>query len=321
MRRTLTSCLAIAALVTAACTSAPTAGDGVTPTLTQAPPAAETFAAQVATTDLYAGLPQRVQIGVFSSTDGEGVRLLTAGEIDVTLRPAEGGTGTAVESTARYVPAPGTSDTGGPPVLTSPDVGRGVYQIDSVTLDEPGIWEAAISFVLGGEPIGLTSTFPVADEPLMPAPGQPALRTRNLTNGSDVPAEALDSRARGGAAVPDPELHEWTIERAIAEEIPALVLFATPVYCQSQFCGPTADALAELAATGPKDVAYIHIEIWRDYASSKVNEAAAEWLLREGDLTEPWLYLIGSDGMIIDRWGPLFDPAEVAAALYSAPAA
>ena len=44
-----------------------------------------------------------------------------------------------------------------------------------------------------------------------------------------------------------------------------------------------------------------------------MNEGAADWLLRElpdgtPEMTEPWLYLIGADGVIADRWGPLFDP-------------
>jgi hypothetical protein len=35
-------------------------------------------------------------------------------------------------------------------------------------------------------------------------------------------------------------------------------------------------------------------------------------MLPNGDLTEPWLYLIGSNGTILDRWSSLFDPTEVA---------
>ena len=93
------------------------------------------------------------------------------------------------------------------------------------------------------------------------------------------------------------------------------MLFATPVYCASQFCGPTTDALQELAKMGPASAVYIHVEIWNDYQASTVNKAAGQWLLRNGDLTEPWLYLIGPDGMIVDRWSPLFDPAEVQAEL------
>ena len=48
-----------------------------------------------------------------------------------------------------------------------------------------------------------------------------------------------------------------------------------------------------------------------------MNRAAADWLLRDDDLTEPWLFLIGADGTIVDRWGPLFDPAQVRDALAS----
>ena len=36
-------------------------------------------------------------------------------------------------------------------------------------------------------------------------------------------------------------------------------------------------------------------------------------------MTEPWLYLIGADGTIADRWGPLFDVDEVATALEALP--
>ena len=91
----------------------------------------------------------------------------------------------------------------------------------------------------------------------------------------------------------------------------ALVLFATPVYCQSQFCGPSTDALERIAKTGPKNADYIHVEIYANYDKHQINRAAVQWLLRNGDLTEPWLYLIAPNGMIADRWGPLFDPSQV----------
>jgi len=71
-----------------------------------------------------------------------------------------------------------------------------------------------------------------------------------------------------------------------------LVLFATPVYCQSQFCGPSTDALEQIAKTGPKTADYIHVEIYANYDKHQINRAAAAWLLRKGNLTEPWLFLI-----------------------------
>ena len=67
------------------------------------------------------------------------------------------------------------------------------------------------------------------------------------------------------------------------------------------------------------------MEIWKDYQNSVVNQGAAEWLYptalqkANGDLTEPWIYLIGADGVIVDRWGPLFDPDELAQDLQALP--
>lgn len=273
--------------------------------------ATSNFALQVASTDLYVGDPQRVQVGVFGSTD-QGVELLTGGSIPLSLVAADGGD--PITGQAHYVPAPGTP-TAKAPGLTPASEARGIYQLDDVEFPSAGVWQAQLSFTSGEQPVDLTSSFTVADEPALPAPGQPALKTTNLTMADDAKPQAIDSRAQDGAPVPDPELHQDTIAEAIAGHRAALVLFATPVYCASQFCGPTTDALQELADTGPASADYIHVEIWNDYQSSTVNKAAGQWLLRNGDLTEPWLYLIGPDGMIVDRWSPLFDPAEVQAEL------
>jgi hypothetical protein len=81
------------------------------------------------------------------------------------------------------------------------------------------------------------------------------------------------------------------------------------------FCGPTVEAQEELAREYGDDVEFIHVEIWRDYEQSSVNRAAADWLLRDGDLKEPWLFLIDADGTIVGRWGPLFDLEDVRASL------
>ena len=308
MRRTITASV-LAGLLLVACGSSPSSSAVTSPS------ASTNFALQVASTDLYAGAAQRVQVGVFGSTEQGGVELLTGGNIPLTLVAADGGT--PIQGTAQYVPAPYTPSSKAP-ALTPPSQARGVYQLEDVIFPSAGVWQAQLSFDAGGQPVDLTSSFTVADEPSLPAPGQPALKTANLTMADDSNPQAIDSRAQDGAPVPDPELHQTTIAGAIAAHRAALVLFATPVYCTSQFCGPTTDALQQLAKTGPTTADYIHVEIWNDYQANTVNKAAGQWLLRNGDLTEPWLYLIGRDGIIVDRWSPLFDPAEVQAELVKA---
>ncbi len=300
MRRLAMLSLALAFVVAAACT-----GDSSTQTATET---ASTFALQMASSDLFSGTPQRVEVGVFSQT-ADGIQLLTGGSIPLSLAPADGGQ--PIQGTARYVPAPGTQ-VASTPTLTSPSKGRGVYELEDVTFPSSGVWNASLSFTSNGQPQTLTTQFGVSDEPALPAPGQRALDTTNLTMAdTEVNPEAIDSRAMNGKKVPDPELHQDTISAALAAHRPILALFSTPVYCQSEFCGPSTDALEQIAKDGPSGAAYIHVEIYEDYANTKVNAAAKQWLLRNGDLTEPWLFLIGSDGKIVDRWSPLFDVHEV----------
>ncbi len=304
MRRLPVFVVALTFLAAFACTS--------DPSTTTTTPSGTSYALQVASSDLYAGTPQRVQVGVFNQS-AAGIELLTGGAIPLSLAPADGGQ--AIQGTAHYVPAPGTA-VASAPTLTSPSEARGVYQLEHVTFPSTGVWTASLGFTADGQQQSLTSQFGVSDKPALPAPGQKALDSTNLTMAdTNVNPEAIDSRAQGGAKIPDPELHQDTISGALAAHQPILALFSTPVYCMSQFCGPSTDALEQIAKTGPKNVAYIHVEIYKDYANHEVNTAAKQWLLRNGDLTEPWLFLIGPDGTIVDRWSPLFDVHEVQAEL------
>jgi hypothetical protein len=320
MRRLLPALLGLA-LVAAACTG----GDDPEPS--EAPPSspageASTFSAQVASSDLAAGSAEPVQIGVFSSTADAGVQLLSFGDIDVafTYLGADGGEPPAAGPTtsAGFVPAPGNdSAQGDGPTLTNPSDVAGVYVTPDVTFPEAGVWNASVTAsVDGAAPVTLDAAFTVYSEHRIPAPGDEALATKNLTiDSKDAPPVAVDSRAQEGAEVPDPELHDTTIAAALKAGRPVLVQFATPVYCVSNFCGPTVEAQEELAAEYSEVADFIHVEIWRDYDESVVNRAAADWLLRDGDLTEPWMFLIDADGTVVERWGPLFDMTEVRAAL------
>ncbi|MGQ0668136.1 MAG: hypothetical protein ACT4PO_00420 [Actinomycetota bacterium] len=312
--------LAALGLAASACTASD-AG----PALDGGPSTPALIAVEVASADLYAGAPQRFLAGLLAP---EG-RLVSFGTIEMRFaytgtveEPTEPQPGP--EATAAFIPTPGTPDGGAAgPSLTLPSEGRGVYQAEGVTFDRAGIWQVTVSADLAtgdGGPQTATASFFVAGEPALPAPGQPALRTENLTvDSKDAPEGAIDSRALASGRIPDSELHRWTIADAIAEGRPALVVFATPTFCISRFCGPVTDAVAGLAARFGDRAVFIHIEIWRDHDNFVINRAAADWLLRDGDLVEPWLFLIGADGNVADRWGVLFDPDEVAKELRQLP--
>jgi hypothetical protein len=283
------------------------------------------YAAQMASTWHYAGAPQRVQVGVLAS-DANGIRVVTQGTVDLAFsylgtdgsgEPTAGPT-----ATASYIPVPGTDASGDAPAIVTG--ANGVYEAEDVTFDDPGVWRATLSVEIDGVARRITTDFRVDPESRIPAPGMPAPKTETLTVDSRSRAGAIDSMADAGGEIPDPELHEWTIADAIEQGRPALVLFGTPAYCTSRFCGPEVTELQRLAAEHPDRAVYIHVEIWKNFEGQVVNKGAAEWLLRElpdgtPEMTEPWLFLIGSDGTVADRWGPLFDSADVAAALEALP--
>jgi hypothetical protein len=313
VRRFLLAGLALYVLA-AACTS-----DEPEPT---GPTRTSQVVAVPATSDLYAGDPQRVSLGLVFH-DG---RLVSFGEAEVSFSYV----GTAAEptepqpgptATATFVPTYGTPEGPGIADVTAPNEGRGVYEAEGVMFDRAGFWTAEVTVDVQG--LGTQTaeaSLAVLEAPQIPAPGDRALRTENLTlDSKGVPRGAIDSRAATGE-IPDPELHEWTIAQAIEEGRPALVLFATPVYCTSRFCGPVTDMIQELAHRFDDRAVFIHVEIWEDRREEVLNEAAVEWLQTpNGDLTEPWLYLIGGDGVILDRWASMWSEQDVAAALEDLP--
>lgn len=189
--------------------------------------------------------------------------------------------------------------------------GRGVYAA-RVSFDRAGVWEVEVSVEVDGETATATAAFEVREEHRVPAVGESALLTENLTMDDihDAPPGAIDSRAETTGEIPDPELHETTIAASIEAGRPVLAVFATPVYCLSQFCGPITDMIAELAADYADRADFAHVEIWRNFQDRVINKAAAEWLL-DDDLTEPWVFLIGGDGIILARWDNVATRAEI----------
>jgi hypothetical protein len=310
--------LAAFALAFAVMASACTSGDEPSPT----GPAPTSVEAQMASSDHYVGAPQRVAIGLILADQ----RLVSFGSVDVTFsylgtaeEPVAPQRGPAV--VAVYLPTPGTQDRAGGPAVTLPSEARGVYQAEDVTFDRAGFWQAEVTADVEG--LGAVRTwaaFAVLDDPQYPVPGERALETENLTlDLEDAPLGAIDSRAESRGRVPDPELHRSTIADAVRRGVPALVVFSTPVYCISKFCGPVTEVVEDLAHRYDDRAVFIHVEIWRDRVENTINQAAADWLLRDGNLTEPWLYLIGADGTIVDRWATLWREDDVVAALEALP--
>lgn len=278
----------------------------------------EELVVQAANYDLAAGEPSRFIAGVLTQDQ----LFVSYGEVDLAFSylGTEDDTGTAEEgptATGEFLPIEGDSDQEGP-IAAAASTGRGVYGAE-VTFDKAGFWEVELGAEIDGEQRGGRAVFEVFDEHRFPAVGEDAPRTANRTLDSDVPPGAIDSRARRIEEIPDPEMHRMTVAESIRKGEPAVVVFATPIYCVSRFCGPITDMVGDLGKKYSDRANFIHVEIWFDFQDQAVNKAAAEWLLVDKDLVEPWVFLIGADGKIAARWDNVATRAEVEAELEKLP--
>jgi len=278
--------------------------------------------AVAASVDLYTGDPQRVDLGLVMPDNS----FVSFGTVDISFSLVGDGAQASERpgptATAVFVPTYGTPERSSRPVVTQPNEGRGVYEATGVVFDTAGVWVAEVTAdVRGLGPQTAQASFGVQEHPSLPAPGDRAPPTENLTvDSKGVPLAAIDSRAASTGTIPDPELHRWTIARAIAEGRPALVVFATPAFCTSKFCGPVTDMVEDLSRRYDDRAVFIHVEIWKDFENQVLNRAALDWLqMPNGDLTEPWLFLIGADGTIVDRWSSMWSEREVETDLEALP--
>ncbi|HEX5879295.1 MAG TPA: hypothetical protein VF468_13420, partial [Actinomycetota bacterium] len=206
----------------------------------------------------------------------------------------------------RNLPTPGSPEDGpgSRPTIVSAAEGRGVYAAP-VAFDRAGWWQVAAVVDLKDSGVTkATAQFQVLADHRLPAVGDQAPETRNLTMSSaGAPQAAIDSRAATTGEIPDPKLHRTTVAEAVAAGRPALVVFSSPAFRQSRFSGDLTEMVADLAGEHGDRAAFIHVELWRDFPKRELNDAAAAWLRRSGGVvTAPWVFVVGRDGRIAARF-------------------
>ncbi len=278
--------------------------------------------AQVAGYDFAVGPPSRFIVGVFSESQGPvGYGTVEFAFSFLGQTRASGPPEPGPVTSARYLPLPGSPPAPAGPTtpVFLPKSERGVYAAD-VAFDRPGLWQVKVTAGVPGGPASATSAFQVLPRHEVPAPGDPAIPSENLTTSTPgAPPEAIDSRAGGGTPVPDPELHQTTVAQALREKRPVLLVISTPTFCLSQFCGPVTDLAADLARTYADRVRFIHIEVWKNYQAQELNEAARQWIAQGSNINEPWVFLIGADGKVAARWDNVVTRDELETALKRLP--
>jgi hypothetical protein len=144
----------------------------------------------------------------------------------------------------------------------------------------------------------------------VPGPGDspPAIHTPTV-------ADAAGDLASIDTRVPTaPELHEVDFADALGKK-PIVLIFATPLLCQSRVCGPVVDIAAQLQDKYRDQADFIHMEIYNG------NEVAKGTRPQVGAFSlpsEPWLFAIDRHGKIAERIEGAFSADELDAAIQKA---
>ena len=103
-----------------------------------------------------------------------------------------------------------------------------------------------------------------------------------------------------------------TVAEAVANGRPTVVGFITPGLCQTQWCAPVLDSVAEVRHNvGDEAANFIHIEVYEDFQALTTVKEMAEWGLE----TEPWVFVLDANGRIAAKFNGPLSPQELAAAL------
>ena len=127
-----------------------------------------------------------------------------------------------------------------------------------------------------------------------PGPGEQAIKVDTLTL-ADVGGDASKISTR---TPPADDLLQTNLASVLGKQ-PVVITFATPLLCQSKVCGPVVDIVEQVKATAPKDVAFIHQEIYND---NQVNKGFRPQVLAWHLPTEPWTFVIDRHGRVANRF-------------------
>lgn len=188
---------------------------------------------------------------------------------------------------------------------TVPDV-VGLYLVRA-TFDQEGTWWVR----LRPEGYGPTppAAFTVSATDVVPGVGDPApvVETRTL---ADHPIEEISSDDE-----PDPALYQMSLDDALSSGHPTVVVFATPAFCVSQTCGPMLDQVKAVAPAHP-GANFLHVEIYENLdAMSTVELIIVPAVTAWGLPSEPWVFVMDAEGIIVARFEGAMLPEELEAAL------
>ena len=148
----------------------------------------------------------------------------------------------------------------------------------------------------------------------------PSTKTPTLADvGGDPKKLSTDTK-------PEPSFYRTSVEGALAEHEPFVLVFATPGFCRTAQCGPTLDGVKAVARETP-GTTFINVEPYElaftDGRLQPVLDAnnqlkptatTSAW----GILSEPWIFVVDGNGIVKGSFEAVVGPDELKAAIAAA---
>ncbi|MFH1475751.1 MAG: hypothetical protein ABIG85_07820 [Chloroflexota bacterium] len=132
--------------------------------------------------------------------------------------------------------------------------------------------------------------------------------------GGDVRGISTDPR-------PDPSFYERSLDDVLVAKVPFLLAFITPAFCKSAQCGPTIDVVKTAVNAAPIRVVAVepYQLVYQDGRFQPVirdgNFVPVEAANVYGIPTEPWLFVVGADGTIVESFEAIVGEQELVNAI------
>ena len=185
----------------------------------------------------------------------------------------------------------------------------GVFSTE-IDLIEGGLYQLDINLTSSnGVEIFAQTNILVQDDPQTPAVGTAAPASVTYKAGDKEDLSQITS-----ALIPDPDLYQLSINEALQQEKPLVVVFATPAFCVSATCGPQLEELAKVKDVIGTRANFIHVDVFEDphlieggRPTGDLVPAVLEW----GLPTEPWTFIVDKNGLISAKFEQLATSTEI----------
>jgi hypothetical protein len=186
--------------------------------------------------------------------------------------------------------------------------GNGVYVCETL-FDQSGKWGIGVTINLDGTTITTSTYIEVRQYSKTPAIGVKAIRSKTpkYTPGQDLSEITSDTN-------PYIPFYDMTLNEALDAKKPLIITFATPAFCKTATCGPQMEILKIIDKSNEFSANFLHIEIYKNpnkilgnINEAELSEAALMWNIP----SEPWTFIVDSNGNIIKKFEGLVTANEI----------